>query len=473
MATEARNMSKAWEQWVGATVDGRYPLQLYLSGSDHSAVFLSEIADANPAAVKLIFADAVDAERQLQRWQAACELTHPNLIRILAAGRCELHGTQVLYVVEEYAEENLSQILPERALTAEEARATLTPVLRALEFLHGRSLVHGRVHPANIHAIADQVKLASDTVGPASEKIDGARIASAYDPPEAAAVAGTISAAGDVWQLGMTMVEALTQHLPAWDRTRPGAPEIPAAVPEPFREIAGRCLQFDPGKRWTVAEILSRLETAPLEAKRLVPSTAQSDQVLLVPAMAEPQKAPAKWPYILGLVAAVALAVFFIARPTASNTPPEVQSEVHSEVQSKVQATQPQPGAAAESSQPARSLTQTSPPASGHEGPANSRENDNGVIERVLPKVLPSAQRTIQGTIKVRVKVEVDTAGNVMDARLETAGPSKYFSRLALEAARGWKFSPAPPDESGARTWKLQFAFSRARTEASAVRDKQ
>jgi TonB family protein len=91
----------------------------------------------------------------------------------------------------------------------------------------------------------------------------------------------------------------------------------------------------------------------------------------------------------------------------------------------------------------------------------------------VLPKVLPSAQRTIQGTIKVRVKVEVDAAGHVMDARFETAGSSKYFSRLAMEAARGWKFSPAPAGESGARAWKLQFAFSRARTEASAVRAKR
>jgi protein TonB len=86
-----------------------------------------------------------------------------------------------------------------------------------------------------------------------------------------------------------------------------------------------------------------------------------------------------------------------------------------------------------------------------------------------MPQVSPSARRTIQGTIKVRVRVDVDAAGNVAKAKLESAGPSKYFSRVAMEAAREWKFVPAQADESGAREWKLQFAFSRAKTGISAV----
>jgi TonB family protein len=89
-----------------------------------------------------------------------------------------------------------------------------------------------------------------------------------------------------------------------------------------------------------------------------------------------------------------------------------------------------------------------------------------------MPQVSPSARRTIQGKIKVRVKVEVDAAGNVAKAKLESAGPSRYFSRIALEAAREWKFSPAQAGETGGREWKLQFGFSRAKTEASAVRAK-
>src|SRR5664279_360478 len=129
-------MSEMWKQWVGRTVDGKFVLQSYLGGSGHSAVFLTKSADAKNAAIKLIAADGEDAEKQLARWRAARGLTHPNLIRIDEAGRCQLDGTKLLYVVEEYAEENLSQILPERALTAEEAHGMLPPVLHVLQFVH-------------------------------------------------------------------------------------------------------------------------------------------------------------------------------------------------------------------------------------------------------------------------------------------------------------------------------------------------
>ncbi len=488
-------MSESWQPWVGCTVDGKFPLLSYLGGSDHSAVFLTlaqgGVGDAEKAAIKLIPADAADAEKQLLRWETASELTHPNLIRIFAAGRCELEGTALLYVVEEYAEENLSQILPQRALTAEEARVMLPPILRALQCVHDLGLAHGHIQPSNILAVADRVKLSSDALGVAGERRPGAPATSAYDPPEAATEA--VSTAADRWQLGMTLVEALTQRLPVWDRARPSVPEVPATVPEPFREIAEHCLQVDPGKRWTIAEISDRLG-----AQLAGPTSAQTEKAVSAPALVGQQnlgqqnlgqkKAFAKWPYALGLVAVLAVAVFLIARPKRSGPPAEVQS------------TQAQHGAAADNSQsaPAPTLPKPKPrPAApgavkvGHiraEGAtpeATSEEkastntdiantdHQSGVVQRVMPQVSPSALRTIQGKVKVRVKVEVDAAGSVAKATLESAGPSKYFSRVALEAARGWKFSPVQSDESGTREWTLQFAFSRAKTEVSAVRPKR
>jgi TonB family protein len=145
----------------------------------------------------------------------------------------------------------------------------------------------------------------------------------------------------------------------------------------------------------------------------------------------------------------------------------------------EVQPAPAQQGAAAEGSQSvnpqsARAPAQPEPKlssASTNTETANTGDQ-SGVVQRVMPQVFPSARRTIQGKIKVRVKVEVDAAGNVAKATLESAGPSKYFSRVALEAARAWKFSPVPAGESGAREWKLQFAFSQAKTEVSAVRTK-
>jgi TonB family protein len=62
----------------------------------------------------------------------------------------------------------------------------------------------------------------------------------------------------------------------------------------------------------------------------------------------------------------------------------------------------------------------------------------------------------------------VDSAGNVTEAKVKEAGPSKYFAHLALEAARRWKFAPAPDGTN--RDWTLLFAFTRGRTEMSANR---
>ncbi len=460
-------MSEAWKRWEGRTVDGRFPLQRYLGSSDHSAVFLTVTqpsgSDSEKAAIKLIPAGAVDANHQFLRWKAASELTHPNLIRIFEAGRSELDGRELLYVVMEYAEENLSQILPERALTTEETRGMLPPILRALQFVHDKGFVHGHIQPSNILAVGDEVKLSSDALSMAGERSGGgARATGAYDPPEAAT--GAISTAGDVWQLGMTLIEVLTQRLPVWDRGRMSAPVVPAAVPEPFREIARHCLQVDAGERWTVGEILHRVEADRVEAvrrgsERVEPAgpalrsalpDAQTKKTASATAIVAPRKASTKWPYWLGLAAVVVVVFFLIARPKTLGPPAEEQS------------TQGERGAA-EGPQPA----QTSP------GDTNtgtiSYDSQNGVVRQVMPQVSASARRTIQGTIKVRVKVDVDAAGNVAKTKLELSGPSKYFSRVALEAAREWKFVAARADESGPREWKLQFAFSRAKTGVSAA----
>jgi TonB family protein len=436
-------MSEMWKQWVGRTVDGKFPLQSYLGSSDHSAVFLTQGADLKNAAIKLVSADGADAEKQLLRWKAARDLTHPNLIGIFEAGRCQLDGTKLLYVVQEYAEENLSQILPERALTADETRGMLPPVLRALRFLHGKGFVHGHIQSSNILAIGDQVKLSSDALREPGEK-RGARAPSAYDPPEEAM--GATSTASDVWQLGMTLVEVLTQHLPVWDRTRKIAPVVPA-VAEPFREIAGHCLEVDAGKRWTVAQIGDRLEG------RQVLAPPQIEKSSSAPAVSGAEKASAKWPYVLGLAAAIAVAVFFVARPKPSTAPAEVQT-----LQSQ------------------QGETQSAAPGSGASGAerAAAAIHQGDVVRRVVPEVSPGARRTIHGKIEVRVKVDVDAAGNVAQAKVESGRASKYFKRLALEAAQDWKFSPAQAgDQSGDREWKLQFGFSRAKTEATAVRSKR
>ena len=108
--------------------------------------------------------DPATAGVQLSRWEATAKLSHPHLLRLFETGSCQLDKLVLLYVVMEYAEDNLAQILPHRALTPEEVRDLLEPALDALTFIHGKSLVHGRLKPSNVMAAQDQLKLSSDSL---------------------------------------------------------------------------------------------------------------------------------------------------------------------------------------------------------------------------------------------------------------------------------------------------------------------
>jgi TonB family protein len=69
--------------------------------------------------------------------------------------------------------------------------------------------------------------------------------------------------------------------------------------------------------------------------------------------------------------------------------------------------------------------------------------------------------------VKVVVRVSVDSSGNVVNQTMDTPGPSKYFARLASEAARKWKFAAA--DGQPSRQILLRFEFGRDGVTGQAV----
>jgi TonB family protein len=88
------------------------------------------------------------------------------------------------------------------------------------------------------------------------------------------------------------------------------------------------------------------------------------------------------------------------------------------------------------------------------------------VLQQVMPDVSRSAQNTITGRVKVGVQVSVDSSGSVIQVKLISPGPSKYFANKALAAARRWKFNPPQVDgEAVASEWVLRFQFGRASTQ--------
>ncbi|MFI5113818.1 MAG: serine/threonine protein kinase [Terriglobales bacterium] len=482
-ASAASMMPEAWRQFVGQVAAGEFPLREYLGGSSGSAVFLTERGDRTAkAAIKLVPlpADSATADLLLARWDLAARLSHVRVLRLFERGRCRLGGAEFLYVVSEFAEEDLSQILPQRALTSAEAGDMLRSLLDALSSLHDQSLVHGRIRPANVMAAADVIKLSSDSLCPAG----GSKIASPpsippsisssiYDAPELAT--STLSPAADLWSLSVLLVETLTQRLPVSKPGQSGEPVLPATIPPPFREIVHNCLRRDPARRWTVADIrahLARPSSVPKKPAESAPSQSRPGR----PGTVIPEQRNTKrlaLPIVLVALGLVAVTAVVKLTGPHQNAPQPAATEMASSTQPVPPAAIPSSPAAAHpsrhaaaSSQPAPApITQAEPESHAPaRAPTPGAATKSAVAHEVLPNVSQRALDTITGTLKVRVRIKVDRGGNVTEANLESAGPSPYFARLALAAANGWKFTAEP--QPTPTEWRLLFEFRRDGTRA-------
>jgi TonB family protein len=98
-------------------------------------------------------------------------------------------------------------------------------------------------------------------------------------------------------------------------------------------------------------------------------------------------------------------------------------------------------------------------PASAEEPLAQQDAAFASVLHEVTPDVPKVFRERIRGQINVTVRVLVDPSGNVVGEFVESPGTSRYFARLASQAAEGWKFSPA--DNQGSRVWLVRFEFTR------------
>src|SRR5271156_4818276 len=367
---EGVQMTESATKRVGQVIDGKFRLGEFVGGDEGSSVFLTDYnaPDVRKAAIKLVPADSPEAEGLLARWRHAAKLSHPHMIRLLDMGRGELDGAPVLYVVMEYAEENLSSVIARRPLAAAEARAILGPVVDALAYVHAKGFVHCRIKPANIMAENDLLKISSDGLCRIGEFSGSVGKPGAYDPPEAAG--GRISPAGDVWSLGMTLAEVLTQRLPAWERTNQAEPSLPSNLPPEILDLARHCLRRDPQLRWTVADISARLQQNSPTPPRQITQSSQTS-------FANPR---AIGGVVLAVVALAAiLGGLLLLRTHSQNPPPAsvaaepppVQSRVQPSVPAKVQPTTPstshlkpenKPALSAKPSLPAQATSQQPPP---------------------------------------------------------------------------------------------------------------
>ncbi|MGD0939805.1 MAG: TonB family protein [Terracidiphilus sp.] len=437
--------------WTGRVIDDRFTLQQWLGGSDESGVFLTEMPGDQPqkAAIRLVSVDAQNADAQLARWQAAASLSHPHLMRLLHYGKCRVAGNPIVYAVIEFADENLAEILPHRPLTPGETSEMLEPVLDALTYLHGKGFVHGHLKPSNIMVVNDQVKLSCDNVQAAGKLDKRAAANGVYDAPEIAA--GTITQAADVWSLGVTLVETLTQRPPVFNHATQADPVVPESIPQPFAGLARESLRFDPALRCTLGQLGDR------------PKAPQAQHQ--PPASKANPTAPAnlRLPWVAAaVVVAIVLIVIFLMHSHHAET-----SQAAVEDQSEPAIAKP----SAASPAPERQSSKPATPDADAPVPAPAHASNAAVVEQVLPDLLPKAVSSIHGQFVVKVRVSVDPTGAVSDADFDSEGPSKYFAKAALEAAKRWRFKPAEVGgEAVASAWVLEFRFKRDGAEVTPVK---
>jgi TonB family protein len=229
-----------------------------------------------------------------------------------------------------------------------------------------------------------------------------------------------------VWSLGVIIAEALTQKLPT------SANDVLSAnLPQPFADIVQHSLRQNPDQRWTPKDVGTRLQG------QTVPHFSGT----LEETPERPRKSGRGARVAIGAMVIVALALIYGWVHRASPPAPSVQTE-------------------------SASAPEATPPPAPAEPAGTGVSTPGAVLKRVPPNPSPSAQRTIHGTIKVRVKVDVDPSGNVTGAKFLTAGPSQYFARLSMEAARQWKFKPpVSQGQTVPSEWTLLFEFSRGGTQ--------
>ena len=293
--------SEFWEELSGSKVCGGYLLRRLIGSTEESAVYLTSYGEMN-AALKLRMADEAAPE--------VPPVEHRNLIEIIERGTSEISGSRYRYFVTELADESLGNIIASRALTPDETREMLAPLLNTLTYLHEQGLAHGSIKPSNILAVGDSVKFSADTVRPVG----------AVASPEA-----------DMRALGLTIIEVLTQER---------QPSAIANVPKPLRDIVEHALQPDPTLQWSAKQAslcLAGKMPAPIPvapAAAAGPSAAQASPehqtvapgkispvvTAIEPVAERPRRPIPAWLYPAAAVVMLLAVIYVLARGTGSSS---------------------------------------------------------------------------------------------------------------------------------------------------------
>ncbi|WP_051709252.1 serine/threonine-protein kinase [Streptomyces sp. NRRL S-350] len=209
-------------------------------------------------------------ERLLREGRWLTEFTHPHLVRGYGTGE----RPQPYAVLETLTGETLAHLLdvrPRRPAATDLALLGLH-LCSAMHYLHGQGLLHLDLKPSNIvidcrHAKVLDLSIARPP-GPGTPGIG----TEGYLAPEQAA-GGLLTAATDVWGIGITLYEAATGTVP-FDG-EPTGPTPPVTrfrrLPRPLAEAIDTCLRPAAEDRPTLSGLACSLDRLLPRSRRAAP----------------------------------------------------------------------------------------------------------------------------------------------------------------------------------------------------------
>jgi beta-lactam-binding protein with PASTA domain/predicted Ser/Thr protein kinase len=341
-----------------SVVDGRYRIINRIGAGGMAEVWCAEDTQLNRrVALKILqprFAqDHEFVERFRREASAAAGLQHPNVVSVFDRG--EFDGTY--YIAMEYIEGASLRDLISGGMSVEAAVAVARQILAAARFAHSHGVIHRDLKPGNV--LIDRRGRATVTdfgiakAGPSEITQTGSVMGTAqYLSPEQAQGL-EVSAASDLYSIGVILYEALTGRVPfeadsavavalkqVSEVPRPPS-EFNPAVPRALDAVVLKALAKEPENRFRSAdEFEAALDAAeanpavaPVDTAVFGPpvATPESTDVRGAPVAPPPQEPPQdegrrrrrwRWAIIAVLLASlVALAVWALTRPQQVTVP--------------------------------------------------------------------------------------------------------------------------------------------------------